>query len=186
MQATGTGVVNGIDTDRIRGVIAEIGADPARAAADFRVRTAWRGGTRSDSKVTGFALGGEAIARNVRFACDEPCALLGSDAGPNPQELLMGALNACLVVGWVTSAAMRGIRIDALEIESDGRLDLRGFLGIDPQVAPGYESIRYRVRVRGDAPAAVFEEIHEAVRRTSPNHFILGRPIVLEGELVVG
>lgn len=179
-------LVNGIDTEGLRGAIAAIAADPKKGAAQFRVRTAWRGGTRSETTVTGFSLGGETVARSFRFGSDEPHELFGSNGAPNPQEYLMGALAACMTVGWVAGASLRGIRLQSLEIETEGQLDLRGFLGIDASVAPGYETLRYRVHVRGDGTPAQFAEIHETVRRTSPNYFNLSRPIVLEGDLVVG
>jgi hypothetical protein len=36
---------------------------------------------------------------------------------------------------------MKGSRLDKVEIETSGQLDLRGFLGIDALVPPGYETI---------------------------------------------
>jgi uncharacterized OsmC-like protein len=186
MQTVKTEMVNGIDVTGLRGAIAAITSDPAKGAAAFSVRTGWKGGTKSETTVEAYSLGGQRIARNFRFAADEPHELFGADSAANPQELLMGALNACMLVGWVANAALRGIRLESLEIETEGRLDLRGFLGIDPAVPAGYETIRYRVRVRGNATHAQFAEIHAAVRATSPNYFNLSRPIVLEGELVVG
>ena len=186
MQTTTTSLMNGIDTDGLRGTIAAITADPRRGTAEFRVKTEWGGGTRSETTVEGYSLGGERIARKFRFAADEPTELFGANSAPNPQELLMGALNACMLVGWVANAALRGIRLDSLEIETEGRLDLRGFLGIDTKVPAGYETIRYRVRVRGSGTREQFAEIHDAVRATSPNYFNLSRPIVLDGELIVG
>lgn len=185
MQSETIELMNGIDAEGLRGAIEAIAADPVKGAAEFRVRTDWRGGTRSETNVEGFSLGGARVKRAFRFGSDEPLELFGTNLAPNPQEMLMGALNACMMVGWVAGATLRGIRIQELAIETEGRLDLRGFLGLDASVAPGYESIRYRVTVRGDASAEVFAEIHEMVRRTSPNYFNLSRPIVLEGELVV-
>ena len=46
---------------------------------------------------------------------------------------------------------MRGIRIDAVESELEGDLDLRGFLGLDPTVPKGYTAIRARFRVQADS-----------------------------------
>jgi len=183
---TQTKVLNGIDTEGVRDTIAAIAADPAKGAAAFRVRTAWKGGARNETTTESMTLGGKALSRRFRFVSDEPPELFGIDTGPNPQEYLLGALGACMMTGFVANAALRGIRLDSLEIEIDGRLDLRGFLAIDPSVAPGYETLRYRIHVRGDASREQFAELHEAVRATSPNYFNLSRPIVLAGEVIVG
>jgi hypothetical protein len=64
-------------------------------------------------------------------------------------------------------------------------LDLRGFLGIDPNVKPGYESLRYVVRIKGNGTAEQFEEIHQNVIKTSPNYFNISQPVRLNAELRV-
>ena len=43
-----------------------------------------------------------------------------------------------------------GITLDSLEIRTQGKLDLRGFLGLSDDVPPGYEAIDYEVRIKGD------------------------------------
>jgi uncharacterized OsmC-like protein len=116
---------------------------------------------------------------------DEPLELLGENTAPNPQELLMAALNACIMVGYVAAAAVNGIALKNIEIETSGQLDLRGFLGVDPSVKPGYESIRYVVRIKGDGTPEQFKEIHANVMKTSPNYFNISQPVRLEGELVL-
>ena len=80
---------------------------------------------------------------------------------------------------------MQGITLEKVEIETSGALDLRGFLGIDPAVRPGYETIRYVVRIKGDGTPAQFREIHETVARTSPNYFNITRPVKIDARLVV-
>jgi hypothetical protein len=82
-------------------------------------------------------------------------------------------------------AAVRGIALELLEIETSGELDLRGFLGIDPTVPAGYETITYTVRIKGNGTEAQFCEIHETVMQTSPNYFNIARPIRLEATLKV-
>jgi hypothetical protein len=72
-----------------------------------------------------------------------------------------------------------------VEIETSGELDLRGFLGIDASVPPGYEMIRYTVTMKGDGSEADFREIHETVMKTSPNYFNIARPIRIDSRLVV-
>lgn len=177
--------LNGIDLDALRGVMREIEEDPTRGLVGFRVKSDWRGQTRSRATVDSYRLGGKEIARTFAIDVDEPLELLGENTAANPQEMLMTALNACIMVGYVVGASNAGIRLDAVEIETSGQLDLRGFLGIADQVPPGYESIRYTVRIKGDGTPEQFEKIHETVRRTSPNYFNIARPIRIDAQLIV-
>ena len=97
----------------------------------------------------------------------------------------MTALNACIMVGYVAGASVKGITLEKVEIETDGELDLRGFLGMDPGVPPGYETIRYTVRLKGDGTPEQFREIHDTVMKTSPNYFNVSRPIRIDAKLEV-
>ena len=177
--------VNGLDLNALGEVVEAIGQDPAQAKVAFDVTTRWTGQTRSESIVDGFTLGGERIARSHKIVADEPCELLGADSAPNPQEMLMTAFNACVMVGYVAGAAVKGIRLERLEIETRGQLDLRGFLGLRDDVAPGYESIDYEVRIKGDGTKEQFAEIHEAVIATSPNFFNIANAVALKPTLKV-
>ena len=178
--------VNGLDLTALGETVEAVGKDPAKALVGFDVTTRWTGQTRSETTVDGFTLGGERIARRHKIVADEPCQLLGTDSAPNPQELLMAAFNACITVGYVAGAALKGIELDSLEIETHGQLDLRGFLGLDDAVPPGYQKIAYEVRIKGDGSARDFEEIHQTVMKTSPNYFNMSRPIKMNGSLRVG
>jgi uncharacterized OsmC-like protein len=178
--------VNGLDLAALGEMVEAIEKDPAQAKASFEVATRWAGQTRSETVVEGFTLGGKRYDRQHRIVADEPCELLGTDSAPNPQELLMAAFNACIMVGYVAGAATKGVRLDSVEIRTRGTLDLRGFLGLSDQVAPGYEAIDYDVRIRGDGTAEQFEEIHQTVMKTSPNYFNFSRPIRMNGSLHIG
>ena len=98
----------------------------------------------------------------------------------------MAAFNACITVGYVAGAALKGITLDSLEIKTRGELDLRGFLGLSDSVPPGYQNVDYEVRIKGDGSAEDFAEIHETVMKTSPNYFNMSRPIRMNGTLSVG
>jgi uncharacterized OsmC-like protein len=109
----------------------------------------------------------------------------GTNRFANPQEHLLAALNACMTVGYVAQCAVRGITLESLEIETNGEIDLRGFLGIDPAVPPGYESLTYTVHIKGSGTNEQFAEIHEAVMATSPNFYNMSRAVALMPTLVV-
>ena len=178
-------IVNGIDVDALQAVAADIAANPAKGMVEFRVKSNWKGQTRSEATVESYTLGGEKIDRKFKMMVDEPFELLGENTAPNPQEYLMTALNACVMVGYVAGAAIRGIRLESLELVTEGALDLRGFLGIDPTVKPGYDRIRYTVRIKGNGTAEQFREIHETVLKTSPNYFNVTQPVAIDADLVV-
>jgi uncharacterized OsmC-like protein len=178
-------VVNGINVDDLFALIEGIRRDPAKGASRWRVATSWQGQTRSRSQVEGFGIGGEEVERRFTIDIDEPRELGGSNRFANPQEHLIAALNACIMVGYVAQCAVRGITLENLAIETEGEIDLRGFLGIDPAVPRGYDNLRYKVRIKGNGTKEQFAEIHEAVMATSPNFYNLSRPVALKPTLVV-
>ncbi len=72
-----------------------------------------------------------------------------------------------------------------VRLETEGEIDLRGFLGVDPAVPNGYESLCYKVHIKGNGTKEQFAQIHEAVMATSPNFYNSSRPVALEPTLVV-
>ena len=178
--------VNGLDLAALTEKVEAIESDAANGIAGFNVTTRWTGQTRSETTVDSFTLGGERITRSHKVVADEPFELLGGDSAANPQELLMAAVNACMMVGYVAGASLKGINLDTVEIRTKGELDLRGFLGLDDKVPAGYETIDYEVRIKGDGTPEQFEEIHQTVMKTSPNYFNISRPIRMNGSLHVG
>jgi hypothetical protein len=178
-------VVNGINVDDLFALIEGVKRDAAKAKTNWRVTTTWQGQTRSRAQVEDFGIGGARVPRRFSIDIDEPCELGGTNRFANPQEHLIAALNACMAVGYVAQCVVRGITLQSLEIETDGEIDLRGFLGIDPAVPPGYEKLSYIVRIKGSGTKEEFAEIHEAVMATSPNFYNVSQPVALKPVLVV-
>jgi len=178
-------IVNGLNVDDIMALAAEVTKDPKKGMTNWHVATTWTGQARSRSEITGFVIGGTRVDRHFTLEADEPMEIGGSNTRANPQEYLLAALNACMTVGYVAQCALRGIVLEKLEIETTGDIDLRGFLGIDPTVAPGYESLRYTVRIKGSGTKEQFAEIHQAVMATSPNFHNTAKPVALKPTLVV-
>ena len=178
-------VVNGINVDDLFALIDGVKRDATKAKTKWHVSTSWRGQTRSRSHVEGFDIGGEQVRRRFSIDIDEPCELGGTDQFANPQEHLLSALNACIMVGYVAQCAVHGITLESLKIETDGEIDLRGFLGIDPAVPAGYQNLSYTIRIKGGGTKEEFAKIHEAVMATSPNFYNVSRPVALKPTLVV-
>jgi uncharacterized OsmC-like protein len=178
-------VVNGINVDDLFALIDDVKREPEKGKTNWRVITTWQGQTRSRTEVENYELGGEKVSRRFSIDIDEPRELGGSNNFANPQEYLIAALNACMTVGYVAQCAVRGVTLESLAIETDGDIDLRGFLGIDPAVPPGYEKLSYTVRIKGSGTKEQFIEIHNAVMATSPNFYNLSQAVTLRPALIV-
>lgn len=185
-QATNTTTVNGIDLEQLQGAIDAISSDSAAGMTEWRVRSEWKGGTRSDHHVEGFSIGGQFVPRSFTMKIDEPHELTGSNQFANPQEYLMSALNACMMVGYAAVAGLMGINLTKLEVETTGDIDLRGFLAIDESVPNGYPKLEQVVHIDGDGTKEQFEQLHEAVKNTSPNFFNITKAIEVDSRLRIG
>jgi uncharacterized OsmC-like protein len=104
----------------------------------------------------------------------------------NPQEYLLAALNACMIVGYAALCALQGIALQKLEITTEGDIDMRGFFGLDPAVAAGYRELRSQVVIKGDGTEEQFQKIHQMVLATSPNFYNITRSVRVMPELTVG
>jgi len=176
--------LNGIDTEALKQVMGQISEDPSLGKVKFQVTTTWKGTTKSETVVQAYEIGGHEVKRIHTFVIDEPTELLGEDTAANPQEYLMGAMNACIMNTYVIAAAMKGIRLEKVEMETEGELDLRGFLGIDENVIPGYKELKYKVRLKGNGTPEQYEEVHKTVVATSPNYYNMSHAIKLNTELI--
>src|SRR5258707_8876340 len=144
-------VVNGINVDDLFALIDDVKRESAKGKTNWHVTTTWQGQARSRSEIESYEIGGEKVSRRFSIDIDEPSELGGSNSFANPQEHLIAALNACMTVGYVAQCAGRGITLESLAIETDGEIDLRGFLGIDPAVPQGYQNLSYTFRITGNS-----------------------------------
>lgn len=177
--------LNEIDTAALRRTMQEISANPETGMASFGVTTAWKGGTRTETRVKGWSLGGTPIPKDFTISIDEPHELLGGNTAPNPQEFLLASMNACMVATYVAACSMQGIELESVTIESGGTLDLRGFLGLDKSVKPGYDELSYTLRVRGSGTREQYERVLAWMESTSPNYWNMANAIRMKSRLVV-
>ena len=77
-----------------------------------------------------------------------------------------------------------GIELEELRIETQGDIDLRGFLGLDP-LKSGYDEIHYTVHIKGKGTKEQFRKVHEMVTVTSPNRFNVANSIRLTSDLIM-
>lgn len=175
-QATMTGVINGVDVDRMSQTIEAIRENSDLGRSQFRAANRWISGGHNRSNIQGFYGGGqEDTTRTKPFVldADEPHVLLGRDQGANPVEFVLHALAACLTTSLVYHAAARGIRVESVESKLEGDLDLRGFLGVSNKVRKGYQALRVSFTVKSDASIEQLEEL----AKFSPVYDIVSNPV---------
>jgi len=177
--------INGINVGALQQFVQTVTDTPAKGNVRYNVKTKWQRQTRSIATVSHYEIGGARHARHFEIAADEPAELLGQDTAPNPQELLLAALNACMSVGYAAHAAAMGITIHSLEIDTDSQIDLRGFLGLDEAVNPGFDEVSYVVRLRTDASREEVEKLHQLATRTSVNRNNFSRAIRMVHQLEI-
>ena len=146
-------ILNGVNVTTVENAVKAIQETPDLAKFKFRLHNNWISGGHNHSTVSSFYGTNQEISHLNSFEldCDEPPVLAGNDLGANPVEHLLNALAGCLTSTLVYHAAIRGIKIEELESELEGDIDLRGFLGLSNEVRRGYENVRVRFKVKTDA-----------------------------------
>ena len=89
---------------------------------------------------------------------------------------MLSALNACMTVGYVEDAAVRGSHSPTLRWTPAASSTCAGFLRCR-HCSAGLSGIDYVVRIAGDGTPEQFAEIHAEVQATSPNYDNLARAI---------
>jgi len=168
-RSTIEGTVNGVDVDQLKSTVEVMRAVPDLAKFTFRATNRWMKGGLNRSSIGGFHGAG---AENHRdgFIIDtaQPPLVAGGDEAPNPVEYLLHALVGCLTTTLVYHAAMQGVRIQAVESQVEGQLDLRSFLGLREDLPGGFEGVDVRFRVKADCSEAELAHLMDVARRRSP------------------
>lgn len=181
--------LNGLDTEQMVSTIEAIRSQPVLARFQFRNRNQWLDGGLNRSTIQGFyGAGQEDTSRARPFVFDngEPPVLLGNNEGANPVEFLLHALAGCVTTTLVLHAAARGIRIDSIDTRMEGDIDLRGFIGLDDAVFPGYEQIRIKMDIKADCSEAELDALLAYTQDHSPVCNTVCRPVPVVVERVRG
>jgi uncharacterized OsmC-like protein len=167
---------NGVDVPTLFATLDAVKASPQIARFQFRASNDWVSGTHSRSVIQDFyGAGQEDTSRTEPFVydADHPAVLVGSNHGPTPVEFLLHAIAACLTAGLANIAAARGITLRRVSSTVEGDIDLLGILGLADDVRNGYQQIRVRLEVEGDASREELAALVERSRSRSAVYDVL-------------
>ena len=97
-------------------------------------------------------------------------------------EFLLHAVAACLTSGIGNIAAARGITLHRVRSTVEGDIDLLGILGLSDSVRNGYQQIRVKFEIDGDASPEKLAGLVEQSRKRSAVYDVLtnGTDVVVE------
>ncbi|MBM3342432.1 MAG: OsmC family protein [Betaproteobacteria bacterium] len=127
------------------------------------------------------------IGKHAPVVVDEPLHLFGQDTAPAPSEALLAALGACLSVGIQAVATWRNVGLTKLELFLEGDIGnpaAWGAGGADKKPAEmGFQAVRVKVVVQGDATREALEDIVRHANFFSPVANSYRNPIPMEVSL---
>ena len=144
---------NGVNTEALMGAREAFAQAPEAAAFTFRSTCSWVTGTQSHNDINGFFGLGQEHTRPANFtiSSDHPAVFAAADTAPTPPEIVLSALASCLTGGVASVAQHRGIQLNSVRAHVEGDVDVRGILGMDPDIRNGFGSVRVRFEIDADA-----------------------------------
>jgi uncharacterized OsmC-like protein len=180
--------INGVNTPALFETLGVVRENPGLADFTFRARNEWISGTYNRTTFTTFsgAGGDHQHEANYTAESDHPTVLVGGDRAPTPVEHVLHALSSCLMSGAGNIASARGIRLDSIECEISGDINLLGLLGLNDTVRNGYRSLSLSFRIKGDAKDEELRNVIEQAKARSAVYDIVtnGVPVEINTETV--
>ena len=166
--------LNGLHPEALEAVVESL-KDPGNLkefSGPWRTRIIWDGGFRALAHM-----------RMHTIAFDEPTGLDTKDTAASAHEMLLSAVGACMMVGFVLNATRQGVRIHNLEIAVEGNFEnILKWAGLDDDGNPGYGGIKVKAYAQADADEATLQEIWKKAVDGSPVTQSVTRGTVVETE----
>ena len=178
MTTVETPVDNGVNVGALLGVRSALTESPEIAQFRWRTMVSWVNGTHSQAHVDTFYGFGQEQRHRTGFTydVDHPLAFAAEDNGATPVELVLASLASCFTAGVATVASYRGIQLRSVTAELEGDMDLRGIMGVDPDIRNGYQGIRVRFSIDADATREELEAVVAQSQKRSAVFDIVTNP----------
>jgi uncharacterized OsmC-like protein len=156
-------------------VFAEKGRNNPASRGTNKVHTVMEGQYRSLSYV----------GNHTAVVVDEPLHLFGQDTAPAPGEIVLSGLGGCIAVGITAVATWKQVKLTKLEVFMEGDIGnpaawgANGALQKQP-LEMGFQAIRVKVLVEGDATREELDEIVKHANFYSPVANSMRNPIPFE------
>ncbi len=160
----------------------------AAFAAKGRGNPASRGTNKVHTVMQGMYRSLSFVGDHQPVVVDEPLHLFGENTAPAPGEIVLSGLGGCLAVGITAVATWKQVKLTRLEIFMEGDIGnpaawgAGGALKEAPEM--GFQAIRVKVVIEGDATREVLDDIVQHANFYSPVANSMRNPIPFEIALV--
>ncbi len=161
--------LNGLDTTIIENLVNRYKVHPDEANSSWSSTVVWQSGFHVEV----------GIRDHETISVDEPLWLAGANSGPNPVELLLGALGSCMSIGFIATASFMGVKVHSLETKVSGDIDLQVFLGLK-EGNSGFDHISVNFKVDSPADEEQIQSIISQVVKLSPVKNTIERMVSVE------
>ena len=169
---------NGVNVEALLDARKALGEAPEAAQFKWRATCTWKNGTHSHSTVEGFFGMGEEQTHKTTFNFDaaHPEIFASEDNGATPVEYVLVGLASCLTAGVASVAQHRDIQLRSVAATIEGGMDIRGILGVDPEVPNGFDGITVTYDIDADASAEDIKAVVAQSQKRSAVYDIITNP----------
>ena len=158
------------------------GAGLAAFAAKGKANPASRGTNKVHTVMEGQFRSFSYVADHHPVVVDEPLHLFGQNTAPAPGEIVLSGLGGCLAVGIHAVATWKKVRLSKVEVFLEGDIGnpaAWGAGGALEKTPPemGFQEVRVKVLIEGDAPREVLAEIVQHANHYSPVANTIRNPV---------
>ena len=179
-------VNNGVNVEALLAAREVLKGAPQAAKFTWRASCKWKNGTHSRTDIQGFHGLGEEQKHKTEFSfdADHPEIFASEDLGVTPIEFVLVGLASCLTAGVAAVAQNRGVQLRSVESRLEGKMDIRGILGMDSDVRNGYDDIKVTFKIDADAPKKDIEAIVAQSQKRSAVYDVITNPVNVTVEVV--
>jgi uncharacterized OsmC-like protein len=181
-----TSVNNGVNVQALLDAREALKGAPEATKFTWRATCKWLNGTHSKTDVKSFfGLGQEQQHKTESsFEADHPEIFASEDHAITPIEYVLVGLASCLTAGVAAVAQNRGIQLRSVESKLEGKMDIRGILGMDSDVRNGYDDIKVTFKIDADASKQEIEAVVAQSQKRSAVYDVITNPVNVTVEVV--
>jgi uncharacterized OsmC-like protein len=178
MATTANPVDNGVNTEALLAARNALSEAPEAADFTWRASCSWVNGTYSRSTIEGFSgLGQEHTHRQVfTYETDHPECFASEDRAATPVELVLAGLAGCLTAGVAAVAQNRQIQLRSVTSTLEGKMNVLGILGADPEIRNGFTAINVHFDIDADASPEDIEALVAQSQKRSAVFDVITNP----------